>query len=80
MLRMRAAETSPPSIPITQQPTGFMRAPLGKSGAPIQNTRPWNWRKSFCSTCTSPGTAGTRWLDCSTSPRGRSRSGSRTAG
>lgn len=64
----------------TRLPTGSMRAPLGRSAAPIRNIRRWNWRKSFCSTCTSPGTAGTRWPDCSTSRKGRLRSGSRTAG
>ncbi|CAO2603849.1 hypothetical protein LEMLEM_LOCUS11825 [Lemmus lemmus] len=67
-------------LQITRPPTGFMLAPHGRSGARIQSIRRWNWRKSFCSTCISRGTAGTRWPGCSTSPRGKSRSGSRTAG
>lgn len=60
---------SPPQI--TRPPTGFTLAPHGRSGARIQSIRRWNWRKSFCSTCISRGTAGTRWPGCSTSPRGR---------
>ena len=73
----------PISVPhpqVTRLPTGSTLAPRGRNAAPIQNTKRWNWRRNFCSTCTSPGTAGTRWPDCSTLRRGRSRSGSRTAG
>lgn len=57
----------PPQITLLL--TGSTRGPPGKSAALTPSTRRWNWRRSFCSICISPGTAGTRWPGSSTSPR-----------
>lgn len=39
---------------------GFMHAPQGRKDAPTQNIRPWNWKKSFYSICTSRETGDTK--------------------
>ena len=59
---------------------GYMRAPPGRSAVRTPSTRRSSWRRSSSLTCTSRGTAGTRWRARSTWPSGRWRSGSRTGG
>lgn len=71
---------APNSFQITRFPTGSTRVPPEKSAARTPSTRSWSWRKSSSLTPTWPGTEGTRWRGCSTSPRDRLKSGSRTAG
>lgn len=66
-------------LQITPRPTGSTRVPPGKNAARTPNTRRWSWRKSSSLTCISPVTAGTRSRGCSTSPRDRWKSGSKTA-
>ena len=49
---------------ITQWQTGYTHDPPGRSDVLTPSTRLWNSKRSFCSTCTSPGTAATRSPGC----------------
>lgn len=60
--------------------TGWQQRVAERKDAPTQSTRPWSWRRSFCSTCIWPESAAWRSAGASTWPTGRSRSGFRTAG
>lgn len=67
-------------LQITPWQIGYMPVPQGRSGALTQSTRLSNWKRSFCSICTSLETADSRSLGSWIWPRGRSKSGFRTGG